>query len=103
MPTFNDRFGQKTPAGRFTRNPRGGDLQEAAESLAERDQPVASSAIASLGYDFRDDTMRVTFTDGSAYEYEGVDLNTYVTFVRSPSKGRFFNSAIRPYFSFRRI
>ena len=50
---------------------------------------VASSNVASVGYDPKTETLEVGFFDGSVYQYYNVPANMYYQFMKSGSKGRF--------------
>ena len=78
------------------------NLGDAAKDLTEREQPVASTAIASVSYNFITNEVGIQFTDGSRYTYHNVDMDTYVGLVRSDSKGQYFNYNIRNNYSFTR-
>lgn len=57
--------------------------------------PVSSSMIRSIGYCRAQRTLEVEFTRGTVYRYWGVSQGTYDAFLAAPSKGQFFNAAIR--------
>jgi hypothetical protein len=57
--------------------------------------PVASSNIASIGYDPRNLTLEVEFTDGSIYQYFDVPEAVYQEFMRAGSKGKFLHANIK--------
>ena len=63
---------------------------------------VESSMIRSVEHDGQG-LMRVTFTSGERYDYEGVPRKLYDQFLAAPSKGQFFNDRIRGAFSFARV
>ena len=52
---------------------------------------VASSNVASVGYDATTETLEVEFLNGSMYQYYNVPENMYDRFMQDPSKGRFLN------------
>jgi len=56
---------------------------------------VSSSAIRSVGYCRAERVLEVEFVRGATYRYWGVSQETYQAFVAAPSKGQFFNAAIR--------
>ena len=56
---------------------------------------VNSSAISSVGYCSAERVLEVEFVRGAIYRYWGVSQGTYEAFVATPSKGQFFNAAIR--------
>lgn len=78
-------------------------LTDAAQEIAEREHIVASTAIASVKYDFISDSVEITFTDGSIYSYSDVPMEVFVGLMRASSKGEFFNANIRNNYSFRRM
>lgn len=54
-----------------------------------------STNIDRVDYDRGSGTMTVTFKDGNAYSYTGVDAETFSAMQRSPSAGSFFYRNIR--------
>ncbi|HJX28434.1 MAG TPA: KTSC domain-containing protein [Thermoanaerobaculia bacterium] len=60
-----------------------------------RRNPVESSAISSVGYDPRRETLEVEFRSGTIYRFFAVPAEIYKDFLRSSSKGRFFGQRIR--------
>lgn len=66
-------------------------------------EPVLSSTIESVGYDPVTAVLEIQFTHGDLYEYFMVPHSTYVSFLRSPSKGRFFGESIRSRYQFRKL
>lgn len=64
---------------------------------------VNSSAIAFVGNDDRKERMFVTFRSGNIYAYERVPKTVYDAFLKSPSKGEFFNRAIKDRYDYRLI
>lgn len=57
---------------------------------------VQSSAITSIDYDPRSQTLTVTFTHRGSHTYPGVPEALVKAFLAAPSKGQFFNANIRP-------
>jgi hypothetical protein len=57
--------------------------------------PVSSSSIRSIGYCAQQRTLEVEFERGSVYRYWGVSQRTFDAFLSAPSKGQFFDYAIR--------
>ena len=57
--------------------------------------PVESSAVRSVGYCPAKRTLEVELVRGAVYRYWGVSQGTYNAFLAAPSKGQFFNVAIR--------
>lgn len=59
-------------------------------------QRVISSELDSVGYDDANNVLEVEFRTGGVYQYFGVPRELYVALVTASSKGRFFNSEIKP-------
>jgi len=64
---------------------------------------VASSNIASVGYDIPTQTLEVEFLSGAIYQYFNVPENMYQQLLSEPSKGRFLNAYIKPLYPFSRV
>ena len=64
---------------------------------------VASSNIASVGYDAATETLEVEFLNGSMYQYYNVPENMYDRFMQDPSKGRFLNLYIKNAYPYSRV
>jgi hypothetical protein len=65
--------------------------------------PIASSNIASVGYDEPSQTLEVEFTNGIVYQYYNVGSALYEQFMRAPSKGQFLNFNIRNAYPYSRV
>src|ERR1700729_3919293 len=61
---------------------------------------VRSSSLARLSYDRQPAILQVEFRDGTAYQYAGVPLMTYLDLLRADSMGAFFNQHIRSRFPY---
>ena len=64
---------------------------------------VASSNIASIGYDANTETLEVEFLNGSVYQYYNVPRNMYDQLIAEGSKGRFLNTYIKNAYPYSRI
>jgi hypothetical protein len=64
---------------------------------------VESSAIRSVGYDFRRATLDIEFVHGGLYRYFDVPASLYDAFMQAESKGQFFHAEIRDRFRFERL
>ena len=64
---------------------------------------VASSNLASVGYDTPTQTLEVEFLSGSVYQYYNVPENIYEQLMQAGSKGRFFHQYIRNAYPYSRI
>lgn len=64
---------------------------------------VASSNIASIGYDIPSQTLEVEFQNRSIYQYYGVPENMYEQLMQAGSKGRFLNTYIKNAYGYSRI
>jgi hypothetical protein len=58
---------------------------------------VSSSAIAAIGYE--DGTLAVRFHHSGTYYHHGVSYDLFERFLRSGSKGAFYNNNIRGRYS----
>jgi hypothetical protein len=59
---------------------------------------VASATLARIAYDASRRLLHLEFRDQTVYQYVGVPAEVYHALLRAPSKGRFFNRAIRGHF-----
>ena len=57
--------------------------------------PVKSSNIKAAGFNTLAGTMRIQFSNGTEYDYEGVNAEMYNNFLESKSQGRFFHQNIK--------
>lgn len=57
--------------------------------------PVASSNLASVGYDPNSQTLEIEFHSGSVYQYSGVPQSIYQGLMSAASKGSYFDSFIK--------
>ena len=64
---------------------------------------VASSNIASVGYDSASETLEVEFLNGTRYQYYGVSQGLYDKMMQEASKGRFLNRYIRDRYPYSRV
>ena len=64
---------------------------------------VASSNVASIGYDAPTQTLEVEFVKGSVYQYYGVPEEMYRSIKNASSKGRFLNIYIRDSYPYSRV
>jgi hypothetical protein len=60
--------------------------------------PVSSRSIRAIGYDDGLRRLYVQFRTGRTYTFFGVPAATASAFLRSSSKGRFFNAYIRGHY-----
>lgn len=56
---------------------------------------VASSNLASVGYDALSRTLEVEFINGSVYRYSGVPENVYRGLMSAPSHGSYFETFVK--------
>jgi len=66
-------------------------------------QRVISRELQSVGYDERNNVLEAEFRTGGVYRYFGVPRNVYAALIAAPSKGRFFNTQIKPTYRCTRI
>jgi hypothetical protein len=65
--------------------------------------PVASSNIASIGYDPDSETLEIEFSNGSIYQYFNVPSSLNEQLMVAPSKGQFLNVYIRNAYPYSRV
>lgn len=65
--------------------------------------PVDSSNIESVGYDASGRELYVRFLAGRTYVYSDVPAELYEELLRAPSKGSFYNRAVRSIFPYREL
>jgi len=66
-------------------------------------QSVASSNIASIGYDNSTEVLEVEFLSGAVYEYRNVPSVVHEELMNAASHGSFFNREIRMTYPYERI
>lgn len=65
--------------------------------------PVASTTVASVGYDESTQTLEVEFNTGSVYQYYNVTAFLYEQLMKAPSKGQFLNVNIKNAYPYSRV
>jgi hypothetical protein len=64
---------------------------------------VESSTLATIAYDEDRELLQLEFCSCAVYQYFGVPAAVHQALLSAPSKGRYFNQAIRGRFPFRLI
>jgi len=59
---------------------------------------VASATLVAVWYDETSETLQLEFRSHAVYRYFGVPGSVYAALLAAPSKGRYFNGAIRAHF-----
>jgi hypothetical protein len=67
------------------------------------DTLVFSSHLTSIGYDVDIKVLRISFYEGSTYEYFEVPKSIWERFIKVQSKGKFFHRNIRNIYSYAKI
>lgn len=62
--------------------------------------PVDSSSLASIGYSFDHMILEARFRRGVIYRFFMVPAQLYADLLKAPSKGIFFNNAVRGRFPY---
>ena len=65
--------------------------------------PLRSTSIAAAGYARKWRILRLRYSGGRTYDYLGVSNEVFQSFLAAPSKGRFVNWQIKPYYPCARI
>jgi hypothetical protein len=68
-----------------------------------RRQGIASSSLASVGYDGRHAVLEVEFRSGAVYRYFAVPNQVFQELLAATSKGAFLNRRIRDRFPYARL
>jgi KTSC domain len=63
-------------------------------------KPVESTTLVAIGYDEAREILQLEFRSHAVYGYFGVPGSVYEELVAAPSKGRYFNGAIRGHFPY---
>ena len=61
---------------------------------------VESGTLATIGYDPDRKLLQLEFRDHSVYQYFAVPADVYDALLQAPSKGFYFNRAIRDRFDY---
>ena len=64
---------------------------------------VESSTLETIAYDGTRELLQLEFNSGALYQYFRVSATVHAALLRAPSKGSYFNPAIRGKFPYRRI
>jgi hypothetical protein len=64
---------------------------------------VESSTLTTIAYDRIRELLQLEFNSHAIYHYFGVPAAVHTALLDAPSKGGYFNQAIRGKFAFRRI
>ena len=64
---------------------------------------IASSNIASIGYDPDTQTLEIEFMNGSIYQYFDVPQHEYDALMGAGSHGEYFHSSIKGYYRYARL
>lgn len=64
--------------------------------------PVASSNIASVGYDVENKILEIEFHHGAVYQYFDLPENSYQELMHSPAIGSFFMNEIKDIFEYKK-
>jgi len=66
-------------------------------------KPVESATLTAIGYDDSQKLLQLEFRSQAVYRYAGVPGCVYEELMAAPSKGRYFNEAIRGHYAHSRI
>jgi hypothetical protein len=66
-------------------------------------EPVASSNVATIGYDEPSQTLEVEFTNGSIYQYYNVTHALFEQLMQTGSKGQFLAYQIKNVYPYSRV
>jgi len=66
-------------------------------------QPISSSMIAQAGYEEDSHVLRVEFSDGAVFEYDGVPAAVGRGIFQASSAGRYWHAEIKGRYTHRRV
>jgi KTSC domain-containing protein len=66
-------------------------------------QAIESSVLAEVGYDRSRHVLEVKLVNGTIYQYLDVPAREYLALLAADSSGRYYNTAIKPNYEFRKI
>ena len=64
---------------------------------------IASTNIASIGYDENSQTLEVEFLNNSIYQYFNIPVSLYEQLMAESSKGKFLNTYIKNAYAYSRV
>jgi hypothetical protein len=64
---------------------------------------VASTNVASIGYDEASQTLEVEFMNGAIYQYYNVPAAVYEQIMQSQSKGAYLNTYVKNNYAYSRV
>lgn len=64
---------------------------------------MPSTVVASMVYNEKRATLRVTYVSGKIYDYKNVPPEVYAEMRSAPSKGKFLNERIKGHYPFKKI
>jgi hypothetical protein len=64
---------------------------------------VKSATLGAVGYDAERSILQLKFRSSAVYSYFGVPSSVHEALLAAPSKGRYFNTAIRRRFPHSRV
>lgn len=67
------------------------------------DVEIQSSNITSASYDSESENLKITFKNGSIYEYTKVPWQVFTKFRLSQSQGKFFSEHIKSVYTFKKL
>jgi hypothetical protein len=77
---------------------------EVADDVGLDMEPVVSSNIGEIGYDFDESTLYVRFLNGSLYRYSDVPPDIWDSFRVAPSKGKYLHREVKvPGYAYERL
>jgi KTSC domain len=84
-------------AGREEPKAKTADIQD--EDATMKPIAVESTSLATVAYDTGRELLQIEFRDRAIYRYFRVPAEVHAALLRAPSKGSYFNRAIRGQFA----
>ncbi len=66
-------------------------------------RPIESSVLAEVGYDQKRRLLEVKLVSGAIYQYLDVPAREFMALLAAESRGRYYNTIIKPNYAYRRL
>jgi hypothetical protein len=66
-------------------------------------QEIDSSAISAVGYDDRQQVLRVTYRNGGTYDYLDLPQEEFDRLMAAESRGEYMNKVIKPNYEWHEV
>lgn len=71
--------------------------------IIEQESNINSTMINKAVYNFSNQSLKIQYSSGEVYEYQGVTEDVYESFCKSESQGKFLNEQIKNKFEYSKL